>query len=181
MLICGFTRQNSKARFIFICFIIEQGFVCNGYDSAEMHRAGFDINCGFGFAGPNCNEVITCEELSYCHGHGVCVRGGMCVCNPGWKGESCNQSFCQSNCSGHGSCLSSGEGCLCDTGYTGKICNNVECLGGGNCTGHGICLDGGVCICQKGYFGSGCETIDVAAKCSNHGIKECLFSVELFS
>ena len=105
----------------------------------------------------------------------------MCVCNPGWKGESCNQSVCPSTCSGHGSCLSTGEGCLCDTRYTGKICDIVECLGGGNCTAHGICREGVICIYQKGYFGSGCEAIDVAAKCSNHGINlVSQFSVKRF-
>ena len=129
----------------------------------EVPRADYDTNCGLGFAGLHCGEVQTCEELDYCTGHGICVRGGSCVCDVGWEGPTCAESNCPSNCSGHGSCAATG-GCVCDAGYKGVICDSVECLGGGNCTGHGECLEGGVCVCDKGYVGGGCERIDVAEK-----------------
>jgi hypothetical protein len=140
----------------------------DAYTLEEVRRADYNTNCGLGFAGLHCNEVITCEELDYCSGHGICQRGGYCICDTGWEGATCKQSYCPSGCSGHGSCAATG-GCVCDAGFTGIICDQVICLGGGNCTGHGACLHGGVCSCEKGYLGAACDVIDVAEKCSNHG------------
>lgn len=140
----------------------------DAYTLEEVRRADYNTNCGLGFAGLHCNEVITCEELDYCSGHGICQRGGYCICDTGWEGATCKQSHCPSGCSGHGSCAATGS-CVCDAGFTGIICDQVICLGGGNCTGHGACLNGGVCSCEKGYLGAACDVIDVAEKCSNHG------------
>jgi hypothetical protein len=95
------------------------------------------------------------------------------MCDIGWEGATCKQSYCPSGCSGHGSCAATG-GCVCDAGFTGMICDSFICLGGGNCTGHGACLHGGVCSCEKGYLGAACNVIDVVQKCSNHG--ETLYS-----
>lgn len=134
----------------------------------QVRRADYATNCGLGFGGLHCSEVLTCEELDYCNGHGLCQRGGFCICDPGWQGPACEQSNCPSQCSGHGSCAATG-GCVCDAGFTGVICDQVICLGGGNCTGHGACLPGGICECEKGYLGGACDIIDVAQKCSNHG------------
>ncbi len=133
----------------------------------NIQREGHGVNCGWGFRGSNCEEVITCEELNFCNGHGICARGGICLCDYGWKGGACDQAFCPSNCSGHGSCSSTGDGCICDAGFSGIICDEVQCIG--NCTGRGACLPGGICICEKGFLGAGCEIVDVVAKCSNHG------------
>lgn len=132
-------------------------------------RADYATNCGLGFSGLSCNAVISCEELNYCSGHGLCQRGGLCICDPGWEGLSCSQPLCPSLCSGHGSCAASG-GCVCDAGFKGVICNQQMCLGGGNCTGHGTCIaSSGICVCEKGFLGGACNVIDIAQKCSNHG------------
>jgi hypothetical protein len=141
----------------------------DAYTLEQVRRADYATNCGLGFAGLQCNQVTSCEELDYCSGHGICQRGGFCICDPGWEGATCKQSNCPSLCSGHGSCAASG-GCVCDAGFTGVICNHVICLGGGNCTGHGACLSGGICECEKGYLGGACDKIDVAQKCSNNGV-----------
>ena len=143
----------------------------DAYTLDQVRRADYATNCGLGFAGLHCNEVMTCEELDYCSGHGICQRGGYCICDTGWEGPSCKQSYCPSECSGHGSCAATG-GCVCDAGFTGIICDKVICLGGGNCTGHGVCLPGGMCSCEKGYLGGACDVIDSAEKCSNHGFPD---------
>jgi len=144
----------------------------------QVRRADYATNCGLGFAGLLCSEVMTCEELDHCSGHGLCQRGGFCICDPGWEGPTCKQSNCPSECSGHGTCAITG-GCVCDAGYTGVVCNQVICLGGGNCTGHGACLPGGICECEKGYLGGACDIIDVAQKCSNHGTMPCCMQLRL--
>ena len=149
--------------------VVEAQLQGDAYTLEQVRRADYATNCGFGFAGLQCDQVTSCEEVDYCSGHGMCQRGGFCICDPGWQGASCKQSNCPSMCSGHGSCAASG-GCVCDAGFTGVICNQVICLGGGNCTGHGACLNGGICECEKGYLGGACDKIDVAQKCSNNGV-----------
>jgi hypothetical protein len=153
----------------------------DAYTLEQVRRADYATNCGLGFAGLLCDEVMSCEELDYCSGHGMCQRGGFCICDPGWEGATCSQSNCPSGCSGHGSCAATG-GCVCDAGFTGVICNQVICLGGGNCTGHGACIAGsGICVCEKGYLGGACDVIDVAQKCSNHGVPfVTMYSVHAF-
>jgi hypothetical protein len=145
----------------------------DAYTMEQVRRTDYATNCGLGFAGLHCSELITCKELDYCSGHGICQRGGYCMCDIGWEGATCKQSYCPSGCSGHGSCAATG-GCVCDAGFTGMICDSFICLGGGNCTGHGACLHGGVCSCEKGYLGAACDVIDVVQICSNHG--ETLYS-----
>lgn len=102
----------------------------DAYTLEQVRRADYTTNCGLGFAGLHCDEVMTCEELDYCSGHGICQRGGYCICDTGWQGAACKQSYCPSGCSGHGSCAATG-GCVCDAGFTGVICDQVICLGGG--------------------------------------------------
>jgi hypothetical protein len=152
---------------LFFLFTLAHTQTVNKDSQESVQREGYGVNCGWGFRGRNCEEVITCEDLNFCNGHGICARGGICLCDFGWQGEECNHAYCPSNCSGHGSCSSSGEGCICDAGFSGLICNEVQCIG--NCTGRGACLPGGICVCQKGFLGAGCEIVDVVAKCSNHG------------
>ena len=163
-----------------VCFPVSVLVVClalwpmdkisnaDAYTLEQVRRADYSTNCGMGFAGLHCSEVMTCEELDYCSGHGICQRGGYCVCDPGWEGATCKQSYCPSGCSGHGACAATG-GCVCDAGFAGTICDQVICLGNGNCTGHGACLEGGICACEKGYLGAACNVIDDDEKCSNHG------------
>jgi len=56
----------------------------DAYPMQQVRRADYATNCGLGFAGLECNEVMSCEELDYCNGHGMCQRGGFCICDPGW-------------------------------------------------------------------------------------------------
>ncbi|XP_055886564.1 uncharacterized protein LOC106062301 isoform X2 [Biomphalaria glabrata] len=57
--------------------------------------------------------------------HGYCDIGSMqCLCDPGWKGQLCNEK-CDLNCGPHGRCRENSEYtmfCACDTGYTGANC-----------------------------------------------------------
>ena len=67
---------------------------------------------------------------------------------------------CTSNCSGNGTCDSSGI-CKCNLGYTGTDCsvqavkkcptNNASLV----CSGNGTC-NSGICTCNSGYTGTDC-------------------------
>jgi hypothetical protein len=175
-----YPRRGHNMQPVPVCFPVSVLTVClalwpmdkisnaDAYTLEQVRRADYSTSCGLGFAGLHCSEVMTCEELDYCSGHGICQRGGYCICDPGWEGATCKQSYCPSGCSGHGACAATG-GCVCDAGFAGTICDQVICLGGGNCTGHGACLHGGVCSCEKGYLGAACNVIDEDEKCSKHG------------
>ena len=78
---------------------------------------------------------------SPCHGHGTCTGAALCVCDPGYNGQSC-------------------AGCPRDT--AGR-----ECGGHGHCSAHGTCVcaaapafgfwSGPACdVCAARYWGPGC-------------------------
>ena len=66
------------------------------------------------------------------------MEGNMtfCLCFPGWRGDCCDQVYCNCaneegiDCYSHGVCLSSGEnrmpGCDCKDGYKGRCCQQRE-------------------------------------------------------
>merc|ERR1711939_600334 len=74
---------------------------------------------------------------------GTCDRkSGMCKCQDGFQGASCNRMDCPGDCSGHGRCRTNRffvgsantdwdndmiQGCICDPGYTGLSCENQLC------------------------------------------------------
>ncbi|CAG9564645.1 unnamed protein product [Danaus chrysippus] len=122
------------------------------------------------------NMDLTCPSNS----HLVC---GVCQCNKGWSGPSCDCSIedeaasaallsqCKEPnatrpiaCSGAGDCLC-GK-CQCDNGFNGKYCqckscevsiiNRLECGG----AEHGVCACG-QCACVSGWAGEACDcTLD---------------------
>jgi hypothetical protein len=68
--------------------------------------------------------------------HGVC-QGGVCSCDAGYKGPSCEvQSDTPAGCAGV------------------------------NCARNGTCVTGGVCRCEPGWSGPRCETQDAASVCA---------------
>ncbi|KAL2583460.1 hypothetical protein AAZV13_14G072200 [Glycine max] len=79
----------------------------------------------------------------------VCPRAGGPILFPGFNGS------CPSNCTGNGTCLSSGI-CECKTGYTGIDCSTVVC--DEQCSLHGGVCDNGVCEFRcSDYAGYTCQ------------------------
>jgi hypothetical protein len=109
---------------------------------------------------------------------GECIRRGKCIkwseedskrcieCSDGWylNDEMTSCEWCGGERCIVGRCDSeSNEGCVeCERDYTGKSCE-IECNGGrGGCGSHGRCIlneerTGGVCLCEIGWNGEGCE------------------------
>eukprot|EP00296_Roombia_truncata_P003388 JP439590.1.p1 GENE.JP439590.1~~JP439590.1.p1 ORF type:complete len:86 (+),score=19.27 JP439590.1:1-258(+) len=54
----------------------------------------FACACFDGFMGDFCEIALDCSHLNFCNGHGVCVRGGTCCCDPHWnRNEDCSVGF----------------------------------------------------------------------------------------
>jgi len=49
-----------------------------------------------------------------------------CVCNPGWKGSTCNISYCPNNCNLNGFCNNVTQQCMCNPGYFGGDCAKLN-------------------------------------------------------
>nr|XP_013189781.1 unnamed protein product [Amyelois transitella] len=154
------------------------------------------VQCGCNCSGDQLKDIsMSCPLNS----HPVC---GVCQCDKGWSGPSCDCSItddtasaelmmqCRApnasrTCSGAGDCLC-GK-CECDPGYQGRYCqcqacdvsieNGLECGG----VGRGSCVCG-QCACAEGWGGSACdcalsnETCLAPGSdevCSGHGSCEC--------
>jgi len=108
----------------------------------------------------NCND-----ETQYCD----CGKS-VCVCKPGFIGETCEEDICAAaRCGENGHCVSTFLGgtlavntaaCVCDEGWSGPLCDQNPC-GFVNCGAHGSCnvLDdqNTICICKDGYTGEFCD------------------------
>ena len=77
----GPSRQCVHVAVVILSLVLlNTGIITSKADTLEQVRgADYKTNCGMGFTGLMCSEVITCESLSYCTGHGICVRGGECT------------------------------------------------------------------------------------------------------
>jgi len=67
-----------------------------------------------------------------CSGRGTCLPGsdgglGTCLCDEGFRGISCNESYCPFACYGNGRC--DDDVCVCDPGYFGPACIIRYCEG----------------------------------------------------
>ncbi|XP_066474181.1 integrin beta-4 isoform X3 [Tiliqua scincoides] len=125
-------------------------------------------------------DVCPCEltkevRSAKCNFEGDFVCG-QCVCNPGWRGDTCecsvssstdNQACIRPNdtepCSGRGECLCGVCQCYSEDQaqrYEGPFCefDNLQCprTSGFLCSDRGRCYMG-QCVCESGWEGPGCE------------------------
>jgi hypothetical protein len=118
---------------------------------------------------------------------------GQCACDQlhGYTEKSgCEKSRCPKGCSQNGVCNDDNT-CTCDVGYLGEDCSKVGCpLGYRNkegattpctlqfcspntpgdvsCGGKGTCdSDQGKCVCEKGFWGDGCQESLCTPTCVN--------------
>ncbi|XP_016323114.1 teneurin-2 isoform X4 [Sinocyclocheilus anshuiensis] len=112
-----------------------------------------------------------------CGSHGVCV-GGVCHCEEGWTGTSCDQRLCNPQCVKHGTCRD-GK-CQCEQGWNGEHCTIDGCPG--LCNGNGQCIMGQNswhCECHNGWRGPGCS-VAMETSCNDNkdnegdGLVDCM-------
>eukprot|EP00731_Ephydatia_muelleri_P025010 Em0017g93a len=139
--------------------------------------------CPSGYYGENCGSVCPlglwgaeCQSECTCSNHGNCVpSNGVCICDPGWTGTSCNAACmgtwgdqCANKCqcmngatcdpvTGYCNCTAGWLGTTCDTacpiGTYGRGCKQAcQCRAVQQCN-----KTTGVCTCGVGYTGTFCN------------------------
>ncbi|KAK6047183.1 EGF-like domain protein [Cooperia oncophora] len=105
--------------------------------------------------------AIRCE--ADCNGHGECLPGGRCRCASGYTGEACEELAMECSLVVHVYVELDSRGKECDV--HAHWCEIPDC------SGHGRCGDEGVCHCEKGWTGEGCELRACSnPTCSDHGV-----------
>lgn len=123
------------------------GYNCEIALSSQCNNHGTFTNgqciCVDGFSGTHCELCEKCNFGGTCGNSGTRDNeDGVCNCNSGYMGSSCE---CLDNqCGVGGTCQSDGS-CKCDPGYLGS-----------DCSGHGTCDDSG-CTCDYGFEGENCN------------------------
>lgn len=129
--------------------------------------------------GCNCKDT---ENFHCQHGTNEC---GLCKCESGWSGETCDcdesspinnvqqciQDSSTKICSDRGDCVC-GE-CFCDDGYNGAFCECSACdkIDGIECSNKGTCQCG-VCQCIEGWEGNACQCPSTNELCIAPGSQE---------
>ncbi|XP_048400349.1 teneurin-1 isoform X3 [Stegostoma tigrinum] len=125
--------------------------------------------CHSDWKGPECDVPgDQCIDPT-CQGHGACVAG-VCICVPGYRGESCEQEDClDPTCSGHGVCVQSV--CHCAAGWGGLKCEVPAAVCHEQCSGHGtLSPETNTCNCDHNWTGPDCSTEICEVDCGKHGI-----------
>jgi hypothetical protein len=74
--------------------------------------------------GDQATATDTAHATAVCSNKGDCdYKTGLCVCQTGWTGLSCNQVICANNCNGHGECKSLSEIAMDFDGYRYEYVN----------------------------------------------------------
>lgn len=176
------------------CFC-EAGFVgayCQT-DATCSHNGQYvndRCKCKSGYGGPDCSKKVECKKD--CNGHGKCVDPthggrkhvhvnetkdhalvGVCKCQHGYGGRTCQKKLCPSGCSGNGACNFRSGLCACYPGFSGDDCAKVHHCPK-NCTGtdYGVCTETGKCQCKPSWTGEDCSQLRCKNDCSGHG--ECV-------
>ncbi|KRY57863.1 Teneurin-m, partial [Trichinella britovi] len=143
--------------------------ICNGNGLFSGGRC----HCHQGWKGVECDVPYSICEIPNCNNHGQCGNDGQCICDPGYKGEFCEELDCPSaDCNGQGVCV---KGlCYCRAGWTGSSCEISTslnlCSSYSQCSEHGQYDDiAAVCLCDDGWVGPKCDVELCLTDCGAHG------------
>ncbi|XP_059908209.1 delta-like protein 4 [Gadus macrocephalus] len=115
-------------------------------------RYSYRFICNENYYGDTCSKICTPRDDHF--GHYTCTPDGQIACQPGWKGEYCQEPICLEGCSERtGNCTLPGE-CRCREGWQGSLCD--VCKRHPSCK-HGTCLEAWQCTCDEGWGGLLCD------------------------
>uniref|UniRef100_A0A4W5QLT4 EGF-like domain-containing protein n=1 Tax=Hucho hucho TaxID=62062 RepID=A0A4W5QLT4_9TELE len=133
------------------------------------------------------NNILLFPDTNQCSSkscivNSTCIETGqggyLCICPPGYTGESCHlkKEPCLTSgspCQNGGTCADAAyPPCACPLGFAGDFCeidtdscDPNPCLNGGNCTDHGPAF---ACACPTGFNGPTCNDthVDTLSPCS---------------
>ncbi|KAJ3613163.1 hypothetical protein NHX12_019415 [Muraenolepis orangiensis] len=124
-------------------------------------RYSYRFVCNENYYGDTCSKICTPRDDHF--GHYTCTPDGQIACQPGWKGEYCQEPICLEGCSERsGNCTLPGE-CKCREGWQGALCD--VCKRHPSCQ-HGTCKEAWQCTCDEGWGGLLCD--QDLNYCTNH-------------
>nr|XP_033771398.1 tenascin-X isoform X2 [Geotrypetes seraphini] len=105
------------------------------------------------------------DARALCAQHGKFDQAACkCQCDAGWKGPTCSEPSCPSDCHGRGTCVDGS--CFCQDGFMGESCEETSCPD--DCNDQGRCVQGR-CVCFRGYTGPSCGDPSCPEDCGSHG------------
>ena len=112
--------------------------------------------CFPGFTGVVCNNIIPCLRNCTDFANGVCQNDATCKCKPGFTGKDCSEYTTIGN-----NTLKEEDPFKSLTAITAKKIRTVTAIScPKGCSNHGKCNTTiGVCSCDQGYSGSGCNLL----------------------
>ncbi|XP_016305382.1 protein delta homolog 1 [Sinocyclocheilus anshuiensis] len=136
--------------------------------------------CERGWTGARCDRDVHQCSSKPCSGNSTCVETGggggggggcVCLCPPGFTGDSCQLkkgpcSVNGSRCQNGGTCVNTSGfdsrcSCLCPPGFTGAVCEMEldvcepnPCVNGGRCVRRDPTY---TCVCPHRFTGPSCE------------------------
>ena len=111
-----------------------------------------------------------CAGGGTCSSHGVCLRGGTCVCAEGWGGVGCDERACSAVAcvSGRGRCVR-GQ-CRCRSPWLPPLCAYGRCPADCGGAARGWCnASRAACVCKPGFGGVDCSAVRCPASCHGRG------------
>jgi hypothetical protein len=116
--------------------------------------------------------IILCQSIQLtfstcpnsCSGNGLCGKDALCKCFDGWGELDCSLKQC-----------STGRSWADKASASQTAHAPVQCSNRGKCN-----PDNGVCECDEGFTGLGCERTLCPAQCSGHGTCHSIYSLGKF-
>ena len=145
---------------------------------AEKLNTSVTCACPQGSTGAHCEILLGTNCPSGCRGHGVCLFGDVCDCEPPFSGPDCgvtrgSPGDSRNRSHRHRLPLSSttrtGSGLRDPPSTHTSALDDGSCAAVGGCGARGVCV-AGECHCENGWSGTDCSFLDCDSNCNGRGV-----------